>query len=270
MGSSKKGQRPDHDGWLEIVSEQFPEVALSGYWENLEQNCERWAREVTVSDFWLAVSAQLPGWRTGFRAKYQGDLLSGVKLPDFVGKGAARMSEKVSMSCAKDAAKATKLFPEDCGAVPRLKDLVRTRVSCRFIEGVQYMAEKLVELAESEGLAAVRSPQGKLRGYFAQHVTFPYAVTYRAGGVNRTVEATVEIQVATELSTTVWDATHTIYEDARSGKDDPAEWQWSPRDPRFVSRQLGHMIHLADGLLSQLRDHARAVPKSEGKAIQDD
>ena len=63
-----------------------------------------------------------------------------------------------------------------------------------------------------------------------------------------------EIQVATELSTTVWDTTHTLYEVSRDSDEVPEDWQWSPKDPRFISRQLGHMIHLADGLLVQLRE----------------
>ena len=63
-----------------------------------------------------------------------------------------------------------------------------------------------------------------------------------------------EIQLASELATRVWDASHPLYEDARTRSASPEEWQWKPTDPHFIANQLGHMIHLADGLLVQLRD----------------
>ena len=252
------------------MAERFPETGLPGYWETLAENCDQWANEVTVSRFWKEAETCLPKWRTGFRAKFKGDLLTGLSLPKFVGKEAKRIEEKISARCGSDPAEIEALFPKGCDAIPRLNDLVRTRVSCRFVESVEYFADRLVELATEQGLDPARSREGRIQGYFAQHVTFRYPLTYRIGGTHRSVEVMVEIQVATEMSTRVWEATHAIYEDARRGKDDPAEWQWNPRDPRFVSRQLGHTIHLADGLLSQLRDHVGAGRTREDKGGNDD
>lgn len=78
------------------------------------------------------------------------------------------------------------------------------------------------------------------------------------GGGADPATITCEIQIATELSTKIWEETHSIYEGTRENFEKPSEWQWKPKDPRFISRQLCHMMHLADGLLMQLRESINA------------
>jgi len=139
--------------------------------------------------------------------------------------------------------------------------LVRTRISCKFLDGVQFLASHLSDLGKALGVRTERQWLGSLEGYFAQHVTFQAEVYYRFGGGATPTSITCEVQVGTDLSTRVWDAAHEIYEEARDTPDEPAEWQWNPNDPRFVARELGHMIHLADGILVQLRDSVQARKK---------
>ena len=116
------------------------------------------------------------------------------------------------------------------------------------------LLSKLFELARQMNLTPNRCREGRLEGYFAQHITFAQQVYYRFAGGNEPATVLCEIQVATDLSTRIWEATHLVYEKARTTADHPEDWQWNPKDPRFVSRQLGHMMHLADGLLVQLRE----------------
>lgn len=99
----------------------------------------------------------------------------------------------------------------------------------------------------------MRERQGRLEGYFAQHVNITQDVMYRSAGVPTQARVVCEIQLATDFATKMWDATHPFYEQDREGERDPAAWQWVPSDPRFIANQLGHMMHLADGLLVQLR-----------------
>jgi len=101
------------------------------------------------------------------------------------------------------------------------------------------------------------SREGRIEGYFAQHITFEQSVILRIAGHEQIATLKCEIQLASELATRIWDASHPLYEDARIRRNSPSEWQWTPDDPRFIANQLGHMIHLADGLLVQLRDANR-------------
>ncbi len=64
--------------------------------------------------------------------------------------------------------------------------------------------------------------------------------------------------MATQLATVIWNAGHNVYSKWRDREESSGEWQWQPRDPRFIARQLGHLLHLADGLLVQIRDAEKA------------
>lgn len=119
---------------------------------------------------------------------------------------------------------------------------------------------RLEELAGELGIACKRERQGRLVGYFAQHFCFRDNVIFRFGGGQELASIQCEVQVATSLATRIWEESHRTYEEWRVQVDTPEDWQWNPNDPRFTARQLGHMIHLADGLLVQLRDSARKHP----------
>lgn len=138
--------------------------------------------------------------------------------------------------------------------MPCLNDLVRTRVECQFLDGVEFFADCLEQLATELGILATREREGRLQGYFAQHFCFEHPVYFRFGGSEEPVRILCEVQIATALATRVWEESHRTYEDWRIRDDQAEEWQWQPTDPRFIARQLGHMIHLADGLLVQLRN----------------
>jgi len=157
-------------------------------------------------------------------------------------------------------------FLENAPPVPQIADLVRTRVECKFVDGVEFLAAKLYDLASEMNMSPFRTREGLLQGYFAQHVTFQSEVFFRFGGGHEPTRVTCEIQLATDLSTRIWEAAHPVYEVSRELMEAPAEWQWNPQDPRFVSSQLGHMIHLADGLLVQLREAVRTGRRSGGSA----
>jgi len=233
---------------------------VPGYWETIGQNCAQWAQEVSAGPFWTEVRTKLSDWSAEYRRTTGGNLVTGP-LPLFVGKDAARIKSKVLGNCRRDAAYGKAALGADGPPIPQLKDLVRTRISCKFVDGVEHLAGCLEDLGKALGVSPARERLGRLEGYFAQHVTFRADVYYRFGGGTTPTGITCEVQVATDLSTRVWEAAHQVYEGARETSDEPAEWQWNPNDPRFVARQLGHMIHLADGMLVQLRDNVRGRKK---------
>jgi hypothetical protein len=151
-----------------------------------------------------------------------------------------------------------KLLPAEGAPVPQLNDLVRARVQCQFLDGVEYLVDRLEELANKLSLKPSRRREGRIEGYFAQHFYFYADVFFRFGGGPKPTSIKCEVQVATELSTRVWDVAHPVYEQWRGQVEHPEDWQWKPDDPRFLARQFGHMIHLADGMLVQLRELIRS------------
>jgi hypothetical protein len=253
---NQSGESPSisQDEWEQELIEICPEVGMPGYWDNLEVNCEQWAGEISVCPFWNEANQQFNQWRVDYQDETKVPLLTQPELPPFVGKGQARIMSKLYQRRFKDENYKSEVFPESRVPVPRLNDLVRTRIACQYIDGVEFLASRLFELMNEMELNPTRSREGRLEGYFAQHLTFEEHVLYRFGGSPRQVIITCEVQVATDMSTRIWEATHKIYEATRETDEEAEEWQWNPQDPRFISRQLGHMIHLADGLLVQLRE----------------
>jgi ppGpp synthetase/RelA/SpoT-type nucleotidyltranferase len=238
---------------LRRLEELRPEVSLPGYWRMVAKNCGQWAHEISVGPYWTEAKTRLDQWRTEYRSDADADLLPAPGLPDFVSKAEKSIRDKVFRDCKDRPALLEEIFPVEGPAVPRLNDLVRTRVACRYIDGVEFLASKLASLGQEMGLAAERHRRGSIEGYFAQHITLRQPVIYRLAGAEELTDVKCEIQVASEMATHMWDASHPLYESIRSVNADPEDWQWKPDSPRFISHQLGHMIHLADGLLVQLR-----------------
>jgi hypothetical protein len=240
--------------WLERVGEARSEILVPGYWANLATNCEAWARELSAGPFWSATETKLDQWRGEYRSSTAGDLLSNPGLPAFVAKPEASARDKTFRRYKE---KLDAAFPSQGVPIPRIGDLVRTRIVCRYMDGVEFLANQLEAFSKEQSCCVRRKREGRLEGYFAQHVIIAQEVIYRLAGQREMVKIHCEIQIASQMATSMWGAAHSLYEHARGSDADPQAWQWNPKDPQFISSQLGHMIHLADGLLVQLRDSAR-------------
>lgn len=251
--------------WLREMEKARPEISVPGYWQTLEDNCSQWAKEMSVCPYWNTAKEKLPHWASEYRRSTGGDLLAKPGLPDFIGKSCDRIRSKLYQDHRRKKVDPTKALPPGGPPVPLLDDLVRTRINCKFLDGVEYLGKVLFHLAEEMNLNPGRDRKGRIEGYYAQHITFEGDVFFRMGGSSSPVRITCEIQLATDLSTRIWEATHPIYEETRDTDEEPADWQWDPNDVRFVSRQLGHMIHLADGLLVRLRETVWSGVGRKGK-----
>jgi hypothetical protein len=248
--------------WIRQLRHTRPEVTIPGFWKGVEENCRIWAEHVSIGPYWSAASNHLSRWKTEYSNMKADSLLPEPMLPKFQGKGETRIRTKLHQCCVDD--DAFQAFPTDGPPIPSLNDLVRTRVSCKYLDGVDFLADKLQELAEEIGICLHRSREGRVGGYFAQHIYFTEDVYWRFGGETQPCTIRCEIQLATQLSTRIWEATHPFYETEREELEGTLDWQWKPTDPRFVAHQLGHMIHLADGLLVQLRESVGPRSKSRG------
>lgn len=232
-----------------------PEIAIPGYWETLGENCSEWADQVSVSPFWKQFGNSRSEWSSHYSQMYMGSLLASTVTPNFVPKHHKAILAKLRRFAGGDDPKApSDLWPNSGPPVPNVNDMVRTRLECQYLDGVDYLATRLCELGKDLKIDFRRKKEGRLEGYFAQHLYFHRDFVFTMAGRGEAVRVECEIQIATQLSTQVWKTTHEIYEEFRGQEDNKDDWQWNPADRRFIARQLGHMMHLADGLLMQLRD----------------
>src|SRR6266850_4978770 len=116
------------------IGDAHPETNIHGYWKNLEDSCNQWARYVTAGTLWIEARKRLDQWRTEYHAATGAALLGGTNLPDFVGKSEKSIRDKLHRQCKLR----PDLIPQAIGAsppIPVLNDLVRTRVVCTYIDG---------------------------------------------------------------------------------------------------------------------------------------
>jgi hypothetical protein len=217
---------------------------------SVAESAATWAGELSIQPFWRDAQRDLNIWSTEYHRKTGHNLLSTDALPQFVGKGMPRLEEKIFEMV--NAGRIGELYPAG-SRVPRLKDLVRVRISTCYLDGVAFLANRLSRNIESHGITVDERTEPRLTGYYATHLYFDVDRLFHFGTESKeTVRC--EVQIATELSTTIWDRTHGAYALTRTVSSADTAWQWDPTDERFIAAQLAHMIHLADGLVLQLRD----------------
>lgn len=253
MSIQNKREEPAIASLLIEIGNYCPDFAVPGYWDMLEQNCNQWAKDITAGYFWEEVKRNLPQWRIEYQSKTKSNLLANPNLPIFIAKPKNSIINKLFRHHKKTKS-LENIIPLHEKPIPIIGDIVRTRINCPYIDGVEFLATKLHSLSIKNGLNGKLEKQGKIQGYFAQHLNFHHEVNYREGGHGTLTKISCEIQIASTMATHMWEASHQLYEVIRSESIAPESWQWKPDDPRFISNQLGHMIHLADGLLVQLRD----------------
>jgi ppGpp synthetase/RelA/SpoT-type nucleotidyltranferase len=237
--------------WSLACEKVHPQTGTPDYWTIVESNVVQWAKGVTVAQFWSDTGRELEKWRTEYRAQTGSTLLSQAKLPEFVAKSKESTIEKLQRKYSN--AEAQNAFT-DGYPIPRIGDLVRVRLTCSYLDGVEFLAGKLMDLASATGVKAVHEKQGKIEGYYAQHVNITQDVLLKVAGIPKAIQIECEIQIATDMSTKMWDTSHGLYERTRGQPIEAENWQWKHSDPRFISNQLGHLVHLVDGLLIQLRE----------------
>lgn len=135
----------DRTRFWAAVDKLRPEIALAGYWEALQRNCDQWATELSIAPFWKSVRELQPSWSNDFQRKTSGALLAGPQIPDFVGKKVDRIKEKLFQDWlrANRPADVTSFWPSTGPPVPLINDLVRARVECQFLDGVEFLVVDL-------------------------------------------------------------------------------------------------------------------------------
>jgi len=239
-------------------------VRSPGYLGALADNATEWAHAISAGRFWRSVKAQLPIWTDEYCNRHGGTELVDGPLSNFCAKSASSIQDKIRRATKppleSSRSKPMEIF-KDGSLVPSINDLVRCRVACTYLDGATFLADKLCDFIETEkGERTKPSFQNRIEGYYAIHVYFHDDVILQYGQVRHPIQRIkVEIQIATVLATQAWKATHAFYEMARGTGPDRA--LWSPETITFIARQLGHMVHLADGLIVQLKNHVRAQDK---------
>ena len=143
----------------------------------------------------------------------------------------------------------------------KFSDILRTRISVRYLDGVIFVAEELRSLADSLDLPHRIAYKAEEEGYYAIHfdLTYPFEIptlmfqTYD-------IKSTIEFQINTEIQDLILDLAHKYYEERRMRlKETDEKWQWDYECDEFLPNYLGHIIHYIEGMIMEVRERKRGV-----------
>lgn len=140
-------------------------------------------------------------------------------------------------------------------------DLLRTRLVCRYLDGPQYVCEKLDAVCKELGVSCTTRTMSTDAGYYAWHFYFQVPVELAIGGGIEVQPMWIEVQVTTQLAEVITALTHGLYEARREGlgpRDDG--WKWLASSPQFRSAFIGHGLHLLEGVIQTFRDDTLYEP----------
>jgi ppGpp synthetase/RelA/SpoT-type nucleotidyltranferase len=158
--------------------------------------------------------------------------------------------------------------PEDGWVTPTnwfstFNDIVRSTVVCKFIDGPQFLAERLKAYATVLGLDSDYTSQQKDDGYYAYHFYVNFPVELLINGVPSVVNVKIEIQLTTQLQEVLYKITHRYYEHLRNQRAaDPSKWKWEVDSNRFRAGYVSHTLHLLEAIILELRDSDDAVTEA--------
>lgn len=214
--------------------------------------------EIFDHPFTRALADALPKWDEEWKRVKGYPLLMDTKLPNFNRKSYESVLEKIYRT--------SYVFNDNFPSPPKsgwittsdylskINDFVRNKISCKFIDGPEIMAQKLTEIANSLDLRSEYFSRNYDDGYYAYHfyVYIPVEIDDGTPATGKH-EVAVEIQISTQLKEVMYEILHKFYADERS-KSFSQDWKWKVGSAKFKSGYLSHTLHMLEGMIVELRD----------------
>jgi ppGpp synthetase/RelA/SpoT-type nucleotidyltranferase len=134
-------------------------------------------------------------------------------------------------------------------------DIVRSVLTCKYMDGPQFLAERLRHRANALGLGHRSKSQQNDDGYYAYHfyAKIPVELT-KPDWTTEIVPVEVEIQITTQLQEVLRALTHRVYEHRRLAPHaDAHAWKRDRDSERFHAAYLGHTLHMLEAIILDLR-----------------
>ena len=146
-----------------------------------------------------------------------------------------------------------------------IPDVIRTTIIVRYFDGFDIVKDIVAATAKASKLGKPSvSHEARPEGYYAIHQTVYVPLSPR---VDETIVVPVEIQICTQIQDVLRALTHKLYEDRRQVEKTQRALpvSWVLEHEGFVPNHLGHMLHLADGLIMKSIEAQRKGKSNVGK-----
>jgi len=139
----------------------------------------------------------------------------------------------------------------------KVSDIVRARMVVRYLDGPEYLASALQEIAVEHGHRTKLEFKCQEDGYYAAHINIRYELEIpRRDHDTRILECWCELQVTTQLQELVQTLMHRCYESRRlftRESEEQVPWQWRFHETEFSASYLGHVLHYVEGMIMDVR-----------------
>lgn len=140
--------------------------------------------------------------------------------------------------------------------IENTNDILRTFFVVKYLDGVEFLAEKIMTLFKQSGHNCSNSYEARDEGYYAVHLYSFYE--FDIPGINwDTVKQSIsiELQITTQLQEVIGKLTHQFYEGRRIKLDkEDKKWQWKYESEEFTANYLGHILHYVEGMIMDVRN----------------
>lgn len=138
----------------------------------------------------------------------------------------------------------------------RFNDLIRTNIVVKYLDGIEFIIEKLKVLAKDNGLDFRVHFEARETGYYAVHTYLKHEL--EVPNINwdtKKEKFIIEIQITTELQENIKKLTHKYYSSKRDQEVSKKEkWQWKYESDEFSVNYLGHILHYLEGQIMEIRN----------------
>lgn len=217
-----------------------------------------------ASDFWCDLSSTLERFSGQYLSRTGYQLLASLDLPPILVKPFNSFLLKTyRKNVVNNMRWSDQMSPPSGGWITpenwfsEINDIIRTLFVVRYLDGVEFLAESIEELASQHGVSCTVSYEAKETGYYAAHldIMLDCEIPDRYWGTAR-VLSPIEFQITTQVQELIRRLLHKRYEIERKSQPSTSVkgWQWDYNNQQFTLNYMGHLLHYVEGMIMQLRD----------------
>lgn len=138
----------------------------------------------------------------------------------------------------------------------RINDIIRTLLTVKYLDGVEFMIDKIKSLCEQHKLELCVFLEATEVGYYAAHLYIEREFEIpRVTWDTERKKISIEVQITTQLQEIIRRLLHKYYEERRKElRKEDVKWQWNYQSDEFAANYLGHILHYIEGMIMDIRE----------------
>lgn len=252
--------KPNFENYTEWFNEKFNIELYSKPSQIFEYVMQKLNNDVQGCHFWKELQENLQNYNDEYYLKNGYQLLRNDKLELFSKSYKSVLNKSFRKNILQNNNYPNE--PIDNWITPqnwfnKIKDLLRTTITVKYLDGVEFVVEKIKELAVLHNFEFDVDYEAREEGYYAAHITLINKFNIVDDNWNSIeIDLHIEIQITTQLQEVIKGLLHKYYEDQRIQEKTTTDlkWQWDYKSKEFNSNYLGHILHYVEGMILEVRD----------------